>query len=102
MSTAKGQKLKEQGQAKAEITQAHVLCLARELAIQAAMQRPTRLATIDDVIYLLRKQYNIWPDKLGAAAGSVFKGPYWEFVRWAPSRRTSNHARSVRIWKLKE
>lgn len=38
---------------------------------------------------------------LGNAAGSLFRGSEWEFVGWVKSRRTSNHSRYIRSWRLK-
>ena len=41
------------------------------------------------------------PD-LGPAAGSLFRGKEWEFTgRFIQSTRKTNHARLLRIWRLR-
>ena len=42
-----------------------------------------------------------YPD-LGPAAGSLFRGKEWEFTgRFIQSTRKTNHARLLRIWRLR-
>lgn len=44
----------------------------------------------------------IRPTQLGNAAGAIFTRSEWVFTgRWHRSRRVSNHARCIRIWRLK-
>jgi hypothetical protein len=39
---------------------------------------------------------------LGNAAGAIFKHSDWEFTGvWTPSRRKTNNARHIRVWRLK-
>lgn len=73
--------------------------VAKEIAKATAAERETRLITIDDVYRILAMKGHD-TSQLGNAAGSIFKDPCWEFVGWRQSERTSNHARSVRIWKF--
>ena len=40
-------------------------------------------------------------EALGNAAGSIFKGPEWVHVGYTKSKRPSNHARVISIWRLK-
>lgn len=55
--------------------------------------------TADDVSEWLEQQG--LPD-LGPAAGSLFRGSEWEFTgRFVQSTRKTNHARLLRVWRLK-
>ncbi len=55
--------------------------------------------TADDVSEWL--ELNGYPD-LGPAAGSLFRGPEWEFTgRFVQSTRKTNHARLLRVWRLR-
>ena len=69
------------------------LIIARFKAMDAAMTRPERTATSDDAALA----------GLGNATGAIFKTPAWEFTgQWKPSNRPSNHARYIRVWRLRE
>jgi len=87
------------GIARAKKAHSDVLLEARRLARQEALRRATREVTIDSVMYLLI-QRGYESEDLGNAAGSVFKTSEWEFTgRWVKSTRTSNHSRSIRVWR---
>jgi hypothetical protein len=45
--------------------------------------------------------YGEEPELLGNAAGSIFRGVEWECVGWKQSERKTNHARAIRIWRLR-
>ena len=93
-----GQALKDQGQARAEQGRAALLEEARSIAIWFATNGGE--TDIDEVqAELLRRGYA--PADLANAAGSVFKGKLWQFVRYAKSRRTSNRRRVIAVWRLK-
>ena len=72
---------------------------ARDLAKAFAQRRPLATCTFDDVMRQLIAE-GFKPEELGNAAGSVFKTADWECVGWKQSKRISNHARAIRIWKL--
>lgn len=66
-----------------------------------ARNRADRCATVDDAVPFL-EAIGMTPADLGNAAGSIFKTEAWEFSgHWLPSKRKSNHARPVRVWRLK-
>lgn len=66
-----------------------------------AGRRADRTASADDVSELL-EQMGLDNSDLGNAAGTVFKHEWWEFSgEWRPSSRKSNHARHIRVWRLK-
>ena len=41
------------------------------------------------------------PRDLGNAAGMIFRGPQWEFVRWTKSSRAGSHRNDIRVWRLR-
>jgi hypothetical protein len=86
----------------AAVSRKHVLCLARQASVKAALARSDRTATADDAQkWLIDRGYS--SDYLGNAAGSLFKDrDTWEFTgRWVPSQRVSNHGHQNRVWRLK-
>jgi hypothetical protein len=56
--------------------------------------------TADDVFRRMMN-YGEQPELLGNAAGSIFRGAEWECVGWKQSERKTNHARAIRIWRMK-
>jgi hypothetical protein len=56
--------------------------------------------TADDVFRRMLN-YGEEPELLGNAAGSIFRGVEWECVGWKQSERKTNHARAIRIWRLR-
>lgn len=58
--------------------------------------------TIDDV-YGWMKMCGLPESSLGPAAGSIFRDKsVWEFTgKWVRSSRVSNHARMIRVWRLR-
>lgn len=95
------QKAKDEGMAKAARKRTVTLSLARNIAALIASGRPDRTCTADDVMQGLI-DVGIQPEELGPAAGSIFRGKAWEFTgRWINSARVSNHAASIRVWRLK-
>lgn len=96
-----GLQLKERGLELASEKREDVLSLARKLARQIALRHPKRHCSADDV-YIALTPYDL-VDDLGPAAGNLFRGAEWEFTGlWTPSRRSTNHGRSIRIWRLKK
>jgi hypothetical protein len=95
-----GRQAEEHGMSVAALSHAELLELAQEVAMQ--LGRLQCEVTIDDVHRWLGQHLEGYePSDLGNAAGSVFKGPQWQFVRWDASQRVSNHRRSVRVWRLR-
>lgn len=96
-----GEAAKQAGRRKAEDCRRPALALAREAVRAKALSRPDRLATADDA-YAFFAEMGGDAGELGNAAGSLFRGPEWELTSaWAKSRRKSNHARLVRVWRLR-
>lgn len=88
-----GERAKGHGMAAAATAEHERLDLARLYARLHAEEHGT--VTADDV------QMN-FSEPFGASAGSLFRGPEWEFTgQWVKSRRVSNHARAIRVWRLK-
>ncbi len=77
-----------------------LLAMARDFAKMVALSRSSRIATADDVMESLKK-LGYEPKRLGNAAGSIFRGKEWEFVGWVNSTRPTNHARPIRVWRLR-
>ena len=95
---AAGEARKEAGIALAMTEREELLCIARCAAVEIASRKGS--ATFDDV-YLLMFIRGWHPERLGNAAGSVFRGKQWRFTgRWEKSARVSNHARVNRVWEL--
>jgi hypothetical protein len=57
-------------------------------------------ASYDDVYCVLEEQGK-HPELLGNAAGLVFRGAEWKPVGWKQSERKTNHARAMRVWRLR-
>jgi hypothetical protein len=94
---AESRRRKERGMALAADAAPTLLDRARDFAVEVAACKGT--VTADDVSEWL--EANGYPD-LGPAAGSLFRGPEWEFTgRFVQSTRKTNHARLLRVWRLK-
>lgn len=97
-----GERLRDAGIAQAADTigRKFLLELAQDIATLYAQNYGT--VTYDHVYAeMVAKGYN--PDLLGNAAGNVFRGKEWEFSgEWKQSTRVSNHARAIRVWRLRE
>jgi hypothetical protein len=52
-------------------------------------------------VFAEMEENGLRPDLLGNAWGSIFRGKEWECIGWRKSTRVSNHARAIRIWRLK-
>ena len=97
-----GERRRGDGMDAAAVSRKHVLRLARQACVEAALARANRTATADDAQkWLIDQGYS--SDYLGNAAGSLFKDKNsWEFTgRWLPSQRVSNHSHQNRVWRLK-
>ena len=95
-----GEERKKSGMGHAADVRARVLGVAVDFAYRIARERGE--VTADDVYRVLIAR-GIDPMELGNAAGSIFRGPGFEFTgRWKKSVRISNHARQNRIWRLAE
>jgi|GEM_PF-1558144 len=74
----------------------HAVAIAHRLAPHF----PHREITIDDVQRVLFQERGQF---LGNEGGSLFRSPEWEFTgKWRPSERITNHARYIRVWRLKK
>jgi hypothetical protein len=91
---------KKEGMSLAADHRERILDIARSIAQRIALDNPYRLCTADAVQRELIAR-GIKPKQFGNAAGSLFKNGKWEFVEWKKSRRVSNHARLIGIWRLK-
>lgn len=78
---------------------AEILLIAKDIARRMAQKQGE--VTADDV----QRRLILWDydlSDLGNAAGSIFKGKEWECVGWKKSERVSNHARAIRVWRLRQ
>src|ERR1700687_4211801 len=82
-----GERRRSDGMGAAAVARKHVLRLARQACVEAALARANRTATADDAQRWLINQGHS-SDYLGNAAGSLFKDKNsWEFTgRWLPSQ----------------
>ncbi len=95
-----GERRKKAGKELAAEKHAYVLSVAQRIVVAVARSRAMRQATADDAQAALRDAgYN--SGDLGNAAGSIFRGALWERVGYTKSRRPSNHARVIGIWRLR-
>lgn len=85
---------KETGMALAAENRAEGLAKARAAARRIALGRADRTCHAD----LVGEETGL---NLGPAAGSIFRDGAWEFTgERVPSRRVTNHARELKVWKL--
>ena len=97
MDLLEGQRLKERGMALAADAVPTLLDRARAYARRHATVWGQ--VTADDVSEWLEQQG--LPD-LGPAAGSLFRGKEWEWTgSFVQSSRVANHARLLRVWRLR-
>ena len=94
----KSKQKKEEGMARAAMNRKDLLNFARAVAKELAHKR--EWITADDVqakLLTIGVRQN-----LGPAAGSLFRGDEWIFTgRYIKSSRVSNHARILRVWRLR-
>lgn len=94
---AESRRRKAHGMAIAEDAADSLLTRAREYARSHAIRWGE--VNADDVSKYL--EITGYAD-LGPAAGSLFRGKEWEFTgRFIQSTRKTNHARLLRIWRLR-
>src|SRR3974390_296665 len=92
-----GEQLKLRGMKLAADNRCLDLNKARYAAVLYAKRHGT--VTADDVyLYLLTSGSDT---DLGPAWGSVFREGFVWTGEWKPSSRPSNHARMIRVWRLK-
>lgn len=95
-----GQALKFAGMESSADSKKDLLALGRQLCHNKALLRNDRTATADDAARGF-KLVGLPPDCLGNASGSLFRGKEWTWTgEWQQSRRVTNHARVIRIWRL--
>lgn len=94
-----GEALRDMGMARAASAKEDALELGRALCRKAALKRHDRTATVDDATRGFL-EYGLPATLLGNAAGSLFKGGGWVFVGYTKSKRVTNHAHTVMIWRL--
>lgn len=73
-----------------------VLHKAKLLAREIALSRDARECDSDDVARRLTKGER---HALGNAAGAIFRGRDWRFVRYKTCERINAHARTIRVWQ---
>jgi hypothetical protein len=86
----------EIGIAVASENRAEILHFAKRMAREIALSRLSRECDADDVARRLTKGQR---KALGNAAGGIFKGREWQFVRYTTCTRISAHARDIRVWR---
>lgn len=97
MNLPLGESLKKDGMKNAADANHEVLMLAREIALHLAKQTGGRCHA--DMVQSVLIANGL---ELGNAAGSLFKTQDWEWTGdFVKSDRVSNHARIIRVWRLK-
>lgn len=96
-----GEALRDMGMVRAASAKEDALALGRALCREAALKRHDRTATVDDATRGFM-EYGLPPTLLGNAAGSLFKGGGWVFAGYTKSKRVTNHAHTVMIWRLED
>jgi hypothetical protein len=86
----------EIGIAVASENRAEILHFAKQVAREIALSRISRECDADDVARRLTKGQR---NALGNAAGGIFKGSEWTFVRYANCQRINAHSRMIRVWR---
>jgi hypothetical protein len=97
--SAEAQRRKEAGMAAAAAARPELLAVAKDVANRIC--RAQGVVTSDDVAFRMAElgyQY----ERLGNAAGSVFRGEFAWTGNVIASERASTHGRMIRVWKLKE
>lgn len=95
-----GEALKISGMERSAEARKACLEIGRLFCEKAARSRPDRIATADDATRGFKK-VGLPVDCLGNAAGSLFKKEIWIYTGdWVKSKRITNHARHIRIWRL--
>ncbi|HEY0264469.1 MAG TPA: hypothetical protein VGC07_08085 [Granulicella sp.] len=96
-----GELARDAGLVQAAASRNELVNKIREYLMVLARNRPNRIATADDYESFLRS-LGMSNKDLGNAAGVIFKTPEWEFTGvWTPSKRKTNNARAIRVWRLK-
>lgn len=85
----------------AKLDSADVLTLARQIAHELARDSDTLTTNADIVGMEMKERYDI--DSIGPAAGALFRGSEWEFTgQRVLSSRKANHAREIKVWRLRQ
>ena len=94
-----GEALKEMGIMFASQSRLHELEIARKIAREIALNSPDRTCHAD----LVQARLIEMGIDLGNSAGGLFKNSdHWRWTgRFIKSARKTNHARIIRIWKLR-
>jgi hypothetical protein len=99
-NATEGRRQKQEGMDLAAANRSDLLDYLRELAEQIARESLHGTCSIDDVFRRVIPQ-GFRPEMLGNAAGSLFKYDKWEMMGRKNSKRISNHAREIKVWRLK-
>ena len=93
----KSESLKKRGMSSAAAANSEPLALARSIAVELCHRHGETDA--DAVGRLLRQRHGI--ETLGPSAGSIFKSGFEFTGKRRRSERKKNHAREIKIWRLK-
>ena len=92
---------RDEGMDRAAQARSTLLALARFYARRIATNRHDRCCDADQVQAEMQRQ-GYSSAQLGNAAGSIFRGKHWQDTgRRMRSERAGNHAREIRIWRLR-
>lgn len=101
---AESRRYAEAGIAIATENRTAILLEAKAAAREIALSRMSRECSADDVAerwfrLLGKESAKRKVEMLGNAAGGIFKGREWEFIRYENSVRIQAHARTIRVWR---
>jgi hypothetical protein len=94
------ERAKRRGMTEAERGARNFLDYAREVAHELATKRPHGITADDVQQALVERGHDI--HRLGNAAGSLFRGPEWQFTgERRRSVRIHAHANELKVWRLR-
>lgn len=98
LGAREAEQAKNDGIAQAAASRAGILFKAREIARRQSLAYGETNA---DAVVAEMEMRSIDSTQLGNAAGAIFRGKNWKFVRYIKSVRVSRHANKIGVWTYK-
>jgi hypothetical protein len=97
LGARQSEQLRDDGIAQAAQSRSGLLRLARQVARELSLSHGE---TNSDQVAAALEMQSIDSTALGNAAGAIFRGKGWTFVRYIKSVRLSRHANKIGVWKF--
>lgn len=97
LGARESQQLADEGIAQAASSRGRLLKIARDVAKELSLYHGE---TNSDQVAATLELRGVDSTELGNAAGAIFRGKGWEFVRYIKSVRLSRHANKIGVWKF--